>query len=175
MAQASFKRGLQYLLKSRSTEGDKENVIRVSSLLIRLAGTSTAARAFIGAIPKEKKKFLEFYQGQELLKWNVILKTELRERSFRGTLPENALETATIVRFVHGVLGELKFWDDLKIAYGDGKFSASVDSELTLILSAPYQLARWLPNPFHENYLRNSPELTPTVTTSPVAQTVSPE
>ena len=79
-------------------------------------------------------------------------------RSFRGTPPEGALETATIVRFADGVLGELKYWEELKGLYNDNRASASVDSELALVAAGPYQRAGWLPNPFHARY-KNVPFL----------------
>ncbi|MFB0521002.1 MAG: TIGR03790 family protein [Desulfatiglandales bacterium] len=152
MAGDSLHRGMQYLKESQTSEDKKEKLLRVSSLLIRLAGTSPAAKAFVGKMLKEEEKDRGLSQGQELLKWNAILKSELLEGSFWGILPEKALETATTVRFIHGIVGELKFWDEVKRMYGEDKTSASVDSELTLMVAGPYQHAQWLPNPFHASY-----------------------
>ena len=152
MARESLNRGLQYLKESQTTEDNKKKILRVSSLIIRLAGTSLAAKAFVGKILKEEKKAQELFRSQELLKWNAVLKSELLERSFWGIVPEKALETATAQRFVNGVIGELKFWDEVKRVYEEGKTSVSVDSELTLMMVGPYQRAQWLPNPFHARY-----------------------
>ena len=154
MAEKSFKGGLRYLIEAKSKEGEQESMLGASSVLIRLVGAASMAKAILEGTGKGKDDYLKFFRNQELLKWHALLKTELGEISFRGIRPENALETATIVRFVNGVIGELKFWDEIKTTYEDGKYSASVDNELTLILAGPYQLARWLPNPFHENYDR---------------------
>ena len=154
IAGESFARGLQYLETSKTSINDNDVRARISSLLIRLAGTSTAAKAFIGIMSKQEEKNREMFKSQELLKWDAILRREMNERSFLGELPENALETATTVRFIDGVLGELRFWYELKTKYEDGRTSASVDSELTLILAGPYQHAGWLPNPFHDRYKR---------------------
>lgn len=154
MAGESFKGGLRYLIEAKSKEGEQESILGASSVLIRLVGAASMAKAILEAAGKGKDDYLKFFKNQELLKWHALLKTELGEISFRGIRPENALETATVVRFVNGVIGELKFWDEIKTTYEDGKYSASVDNELTLILADPYQLARWLPNPFHENYDR---------------------
>ena len=52
------------------------------------------------------------------------------------------------MRLVHGIVGELIYWNDLETFYGKAQTSASVDSELTLIMEESYQLAGWLPNPF---------------------------
>ena len=152
MARESLNRGLQYLKESQTTKDNEKKILRVSSLLMRLAGTSLATKAFVGKSHKEEKKAQELFQSQELLKWNAVLKSELLERSFWGILPEKALETATAVRFVNGIIGELKFWDEVKRVYEEGKTSASVDSELTLMMVGPYQRAQWLPNPFHARY-----------------------
>ena len=154
MAGESFKGGLRYLIEAKSKEGEQESMLGASSVLIRLVGAALMAKAILEGAGKGKDDYLKLFRNQELLKWHALLKTELGEISFRGIRPENALETATVVRFVNGVIGELKFWDEIKTTYEDGKYSASVDNELTLILAGPYQLARWLPNPFHENYDR---------------------
>lgn len=152
MAGESVERGLRYLGKPQANKHDKEKLLRVSSILIRVVGTSPAARAFIVGMVKENDELRELFQSQELLRWNAILQSELLERSFWGILPEKALETATSVRFVNGIVGELRFWDELKRLYEAGETSASVDSELTLIMAGPYRLDRWLPNPFHARY-----------------------
>lgn len=152
MARESLNRGLQYLKKSQTTKENREDFLRVASLSMRLAGTSLATKAFVGKILKEEKKAQELFRSQELLKWNAILKSELLEKSFWGIVPEKAFETATAVRFINGIIGELKFWDEVKRVYEEGKTSASVDSELILIMVGPYQRAQWLPNPFHARY-----------------------
>ncbi len=154
MAGESFKGGLRYLIEAKSKEDEQESMLGASSVLIRLVGVASMAKAILEGAGKGKDDYLKFFKNQELLKWHALLKIELGEISFRGIRPENALETATVARFVNGVIGELKFWDAIKTVYEDGKYSASVDNELTLILAGPYQLARWLPNPFHENYDR---------------------
>jgi len=154
MAGESFKSGLRYLIEAKSDETEQASILGVSSVLIRLVGAESMAKAILEGTGKGKDDYLKFFKNQELLKWHALLKTELGEMSFRGVRPENALETATAVRFVNGVIGELKFWDKVKTTYAGGKYSASVDSELTLILAGPYQLERWLPNPFHENFDR---------------------
>jgi len=139
MAEESFARGLQYLGKTQTDRKDDKRIrASITSLLMRLAGTSVAAKAFVERVSKQQDKASELLQGQEILWWHAILKSELDEKSFLGILPEQAVETATTVRFVHGILGELKFWEELRVFYGDGKTSAAVDSELTLIAAGPY-------------------------------------
>ena len=152
IAGESFIHGLEYLRKSETDRDRQEIRPRILSLLIRMGGTSPAAKAFVGRMGTDEENSRGLFQGRELLKWNVLLRRQLAERSFRGILPEKALETATLVRFTDGILGELKFWDELKKVYEESRTSASVDSELTLITTGPYQHAGWLPNPFHISY-----------------------
>jgi len=154
MARQSLKRGVQYLKKEQATENSSNTILKVSSLLIKLTGTSPATVGFLVKMRKEDKKDQTLLQSQALVRWNAILRTDLLERSFWGIFPENALEIASAVRLIDGIVGELKFWDEVKRLYQDGETSASVDSELILIMAGLYQRAKWLPNPFHARYER---------------------
>ncbi|MBU4185776.1 MAG: hypothetical protein KKC23_06205, partial [Proteobacteria bacterium] len=93
----------RYLIEAKSKEGEQESILGASSVLIRLVGAASMAKAILEAAGKGKDDYLKFFKNQELLKWHALLKTELGEISFRGIRPENALETATVVRFVNGV------------------------------------------------------------------------
>jgi uncharacterized protein (TIGR03790 family) len=148
----SFSRGLQYLKEEETDKDHRSRRLKVYSILMRLAGTSLAAKTFAEGAFKDKEERQEAFDRHELLKWDAVLRGQRMARSFRGTLPEEALETATVVRFADGVLGELQYWEDLKDVYNDGRASASVDSELTLCAAGSYQRASWLPNPFHGQY-----------------------
>ena len=151
-ARETYTHALKYLNDSQANKDLEEIRARVLSVLIRLFGASPAANAYVGSLLKEGKTNQKRFQNQELLKWNTILKSELTMRAFLGTLPGQALDTATIVRFTDGLWGELKFWADLKEAYGKNETSASVDSELSLVMAPSYQVAKWLPNPFRPGY-----------------------
>jgi uncharacterized protein (TIGR03790 family) len=120
--------------------------------LIRLAGTSIGAQALAADAAKDDPQGTERLRNQALYKWHALLRNELDKSAFRGVLPEEAAETASAVRFVAGVMGELRFWQELQTTYAKKESSASVDSELTFVLEEPYQLAKWLPNPFHDRY-----------------------
>ena len=146
--------GFRFLRKVSIPKENRIKIRRISSLLMRLVGTSHAEKALLERMSKEEREDRRLVQSQELLTWNAILKGELLERSFWGIRPEQALEIATAVRFVDGILGELKLWYELKRMYEDDAISASVDSELTLTMAGPYQRVRWLPNPFHIKYDR---------------------
>jgi uncharacterized protein (TIGR03790 family) len=153
MAEESFTRGVQYLGGPQTDRKDEKRIrAGIASLLMRLGGTSVAAKAFVERVSKQQEKARELFLSQEILTWHAILRSELDENSLSGVLPEDALQTATTVRIVHGLLGELRFWEELKIFYEDGTSSAAVDSELTLISAGPYPHAKWLPNPFHSRY-----------------------
>ncbi len=152
-AEESFTRGLQFLAQPQTDRTDDQGLrAGIASLLMKLGGTSVAVKAFFERMSKEGQKDPEVFKNQEILAWHAILKSELDEKSFSGVLPEEALKTATAVRFVHGVLGELTFWEEIKAFYTGGETSAAVDSELTLIMAGPYPHAKWLFNPFHSQY-----------------------
>ena len=143
---------INYLRTQDSEIQDFNTRIELVSTLIRLTGVSPTARL-------AKKQFMEgkssdsiFTENKTLLEWGEILKHELTRITLRGVLPEKALEEATIVRLSEGIIGELKFWERLKEGYSKKWISASVDSELTMVLAGPYQLYGWLPNPFLRMY-----------------------
>jgi len=148
----SFNRGLEHLEKSQTSNDPNETHTRISSLLIRLAGISPAVKNLAARLSMEDKAGTGMPKNQPLLRWDAILRKELVERLFWGTLPKKALETAATVRFIDGIIGELRFWDTLKTVYEKGRKSASVDSELTLMMVGSFPHASWLPNPFHIRY-----------------------
>jgi len=95
-----------------------------------------------------------FLRVNKLLKYNAILNKQFTELQYLGFTPEKALEVSTIIRIVNGVIGELLFWEAQQKKQIGEMASASVDSELTLVLAANYQFSRWLLNPFlatHDN------------------------
>ena len=143
---------INYLRTQDSEIEDFDTRIELVSILIRLTGVSPTARL-------AKKRFMEgkstnsiLTENKTLLEWDAILKRQLTRITFRGVLPEKALEEATIVRLSEGIIGELKFWERLREGYSKKWMSASVDSELTMVLAGPYQLYGWLPNPFLRIY-----------------------
>ena len=56
MARESLHRGLEYLGKPPASKDRKMKLLTVSSLLIRLAGTSLAARSFVASMSEEEEK-----------------------------------------------------------------------------------------------------------------------
>jgi uncharacterized protein (TIGR03790 family) len=156
MAQASFARGAQYLQKAPRKAVDEPTRAEVISLLVKLGGTSPEADALMKKMSKSEGPERQEIQKQELLVLNAIMRQEVGVGMFRGIMPETAQEIAAAVRFVHGLMGELKFWEEARSLYAasDHRTGAAVDSELTMILAGPYQLASWLPNPFNLAYAR---------------------
>jgi len=122
------------------------------SLFMRLTGISSTATLVKKQLLKKRDLKTGLVQNKILLNLDAILKQQLAEIHFKGVLPEDALMSATIVRLEDGVVGELRFWEKLKKLHANPRASASVDSELTLILADSYQLAGWLPNPFLKKY-----------------------
>ncbi len=153
-AAGSVSRALRYMATSRADGGEEEIRLKISSILIRLTGTSTAVKAFAEGLSLKREADRQELQRQILFKWNAILTREAAEKAFRGVLPDEALLRATSIRVTEGLLGELRYWRQLQIDYSAGETSAAVDSELALVLAESFQQARWLPNPFHDRYER---------------------
>jgi uncharacterized protein (TIGR03790 family) len=154
MAQASFLRGMAYLEKKPAAPAETGARAEVTSLLIRLGGTSPEARALMAQIARSQGPERQALQRQELLGWNAVVSGDVQEEMFRGILPETALEVAASIRFTNGLIGELKFWDDAGLLYAKRQTMAAVDSEMTLIMAGRYQTAGWLPNPFNLRFER---------------------
>jgi uncharacterized protein (TIGR03790 family) len=130
---------------------ETETYSKVVSLLFRMAGMSPIVNNVKNQISlMEDKDRIIFLRNNNLLKFNAILNSQLTEIQFRGFTPEKALEASTIVRMVNGVVGELLFWEAQRTKKNAEMTSASVDSELTLVLATDFQLSNWLLNPFLE-------------------------
>jgi uncharacterized protein (TIGR03790 family) len=143
-------RGKQYLDKQPATPATEATRAEISSLLIKLGGTSPEARALMAGLARGRRPGQGFQPG-ELLGSPPVGQEDLEERAFRGILPNTAKETAAAIRNAHGLLGELKFWYE---AQRSSQTMAAVDSELTLVMAGPYQKGGWLPNPFYLGFER---------------------
>ncbi|SPD74221.1 conserved exported hypothetical protein [uncultured Desulfobacterium sp.] len=147
-AEKAIKGAIKYLEDHQSEKGAEPVKQTILSLVIRLSGTSVFVKASMEKMSKLGDKDKVILNDHQFLIQHSILQQELTRQSFKGVLPENALETASRVRLVGGLMGELGFWQELDMQYGKAQTSASVDSELAMITAGPYQLAGWLPNPF---------------------------
>ncbi|WP_133111603.1 TIGR03790 family protein [Candidatus Scalindua japonica] len=134
---------------------EMEDYSKVVSLLFRMAGMAPIVKDVKNQVSSmDEKDRTVFLRNNNFLKFNTILNSQLAEIQFRGFTPEKALEVSTIIRMVNGVIGELLFWE---AQYRNGKIemtSASVDSELTLVLAENFQRSKWLLNPFMINYAK---------------------
>jgi uncharacterized protein (TIGR03790 family) len=155
-AQKAFSRGQAFLKRAPTTPAEKSAQAQVQSLLIKLGGISPEARALIAGMARSESHERRLRQWQEFLGGNVTQREEVQEEMFRGILPATALKVAAAIRSIHGLFGELKFWDYARFLYTKGQTTAAVDSELTLILAGPYQRAGWLANPFNLMFRRLS-------------------
>jgi len=152
-ANRSLLKASEYLSASKQDKRNLGNNTRAASILIRLGGLSPIAKAVFKKVLSNAGKGAQFILGNDnLLQWNAVLEQQLVEIPFRGVLPGEAQKVASIIRMVNGLMGELKFWDDMYKTNNKKMTSASVDSELTMILSKPYQTIKWLPNPFLKNF-----------------------
>lgn len=139
-------RGVAFLQKKPSRPGFDAGRHGILSQIIKLAGSEPEFEAFKqqvqnrgpGAAPPLPPQLQQF----------AVLKTGQEEASFRGILPETALELAPSIRHTNGLVGELQFWQRAAQIYDNPQTKAAVDSELTMLLAEPYQKAQWLPNPF---------------------------
>lgn len=152
-ANRSLLKTSEYLSASKQDKRNLDNNARAASILIRLGGLSPIAKGVFKKALSNAGKWAQFtLRNDNLLKWNAILEQQLIEIQFRGVLPGEAQKVASIIRIVNGLVGELNFWDHMYKIKNEKMTSASVDSELTMILSKPYQTAKWLPNPFLKNF-----------------------
>ena len=149
----SLVRGQEYLDQQPATPATEATRAEISSLLIKLGGTSPEARALMAGLPGGSRPSQGLRPGK-LLESPLVSREDREERAFRGILPDTAPETAAAIREAHGLLGELKFWYEAQLLYVKPQTMAAVDSELTLIVSGPYQKSGWLPNPFHLRFER---------------------
>lgn len=139
----------EYLKKYIPTASNQETYLQTVSLLFRITGMSPMVKDIRNQIlSMDDQERSIFLRVNNLLKYNAILNKQLTELQFFGFTPEKALEVSTIIRTVNGVIGELLFWEAQQKKQIGEMTSASVDSELTLILTANYQFSRWLLNPF---------------------------
>ncbi|MDP1761465.1 MAG: TIGR03790 family protein, partial [Deltaproteobacteria bacterium] len=149
----SLVRGQEYLDKQPATPATEATRAEITSLVIKLGGTSPEARALMARMARERSP-RRGLRPRELLGSPPISPEDMEERAFHGILPNTAQETATAIRDANGLLGELKFWYEAQQLYGKPQTMAAVDSELTLIMAGPYQKAGWLPNPFNLRFER---------------------
>lgn len=145
-AEASINRAFKFLAAQSPSGAPAESRVKALSLLLRLVGATLEVK-----IPPEKggagpPQLRELFWGRD------ILQRELEARLLRGVRPQEALETAATIRLARGVLGELKFWEEMNQIYQQPQRTAAVDSELTLALAPSYRLAGWLPNPFNDRF-----------------------
>jgi uncharacterized protein (TIGR03790 family) len=143
----------EYLKKYIPVASETEIYSKVVSLLFRMAGMAPIVNDAKNKISSmDEKEKVVFLRNNNLLKFNAILNSQLAEIQFRGFTPDRAIEVSTVIRMVNGVIGELLFWE---AQYRNKKIemtSASVDSELTLVLATNFQISRWLLNPFLEKF-----------------------
>lgn len=140
-------------LQAKEAEGKipPEIVLEMGSILFRLAGMSPIAFGLQKQIVNEQESSLR-HKNNEFLKLTTILNRQLAKIPFRGVIDDNIQDVASIVRASQCLIGELIYWYGLKESDPSSMTSASVDSELSLMLAEPYLKSRWLPNPFLDQF-----------------------
>jgi uncharacterized protein (TIGR03790 family) len=152
-SQDSLVRGKEYLDKQPATPATEATRAEITSLVIKLGGTSPEARALMAGMARGKSP-RQGLRLRELLGSHPVTLEDIEERAFHGILPDTAKETAEGIRFNNGLLGELKFWYEAQQLYDKSQTTAAVDSEMTLIIAGSYQKNGWLSNPFNLRFER---------------------
>ncbi len=143
----------QRMSDAQTSKNNPGLYIQISSIIIRMTGVDPAIKTIKKQLTEQEEPPAECVLKQPLLKWNAIFKWEWAQSTFQGVLPNQAMERGSLARLTGGIAGELTFWKNLQTVYNSNNWrSASVDSELCLILRAPHQRVGWLPNPFYSKY-----------------------
>jgi uncharacterized protein (TIGR03790 family) len=143
-------RAQQFLQQNPAGRGVDSKRAAIAAQFVKLAGSEPEFAAY-------QKQVLKSGAGPpttlpDRFQDYARLKIRQQEAIFQGILPETALELAPSFRQTNGLFGELQFWVHSVQIYQNPLTEAAVDSELTLVLAGPYQLAQWLPNPFLSQY-----------------------
>ena len=155
IARASLVRGNEYLEKPPATPANEATRAEITSLLVKLGGTTPEGRALMSGMARSQNRRLALHPRELLGPDQARQELRLQEEMFRGILPETAPKNAATIRANHGLLAELRFWYEAG-GSGNTQSLAAVDSEMTLIVAGPYQRVGWLPNPFHIRFERLS-------------------
>jgi len=122
----------------------------ISAIVFQLAGATPVAEAITRQMTDKESK-TKASRGA-LSHWAGVINIQLAHVPFRGLTNENAFEIASLVRTSRGLIGELGFWLEVEQIDPADQTSASVDSELTMLLIPQYSKAKWLPNPFQDQF-----------------------
>ncbi|MBI5789272.1 MAG: TIGR03790 family protein [Candidatus Schekmanbacteria bacterium] len=120
-----------------------KNVEEIESIIIRMVGLAP----LVQEIERKANDKMD-----NILNLGVLMENQLLRVFFLGATFENAPELASTMRIARGLAGEAKFWYSLKDFDPGQESSASLESELSLILAEPYVKAKWLPNPFQKQF-----------------------
>ncbi len=138
----------EFQMKARFLPKPPQPILEIESIAFRLVGLSPIARGIKKRAEWKGYGFEAIFKNDSLLRGSAVIETQLAKVPFRGVTRENMQDVASMLRVSRGLVGELSFWYGLQGVGDSDETSASVDSELSLILAEPYLKARWLPNPF---------------------------
>ena len=126
--------------------------LEIQSLIIQTLGTGPTAKSYADYLAAQKSRGLTPGRIDNLFQLHNLLDNEIKRQAFLGLRPEQALEGAVKVRFIGGVIGEFKFWVNIKTLFEKPLALAALDSELIGLLTGLYQEPAWLPNPFKTDF-----------------------
>ncbi|OIP48862.1 MAG: hypothetical protein AUK28_04520 [Desulfobacterales bacterium CG2_30_60_27] len=142
-ARSVVQQTLRFLAAPPKPPPTPATLAEIHSLLYLLAGTEPFARLASGKADG----------GEDfLVKLHGIVANQLASLPFLGVPPGLELQTAALIRAGQGLVGELSFWQERQQRDPEPMTAAAVDSELALLLAGSYDLARWLPNPWHVQF-----------------------
>lgn len=146
----TVKRATEIKQSSGQVQISPDAAQEIAAIVFRLTGIAPFAGA---ALQETKTNGPENgFRKTDLLKWAMIIDGRLAHVPFQGVTENNAYDTASLVRVSRGLIGELDFWHGIEGINIDDQVSASVDSELTMLLVPSFNKARWLPNPFLDQF-----------------------
>jgi len=145
-AEATLKQAIKFANGAISPEAQ----LRIQAIAIRLAGLEPFARQAAG----QPQAPTNAGAGNLLPQLSAVLHSQMTRLQFTGIPEAKEAEASSLIRANNGLLGELVLRHELGQLDSNALTSAAVDSELALLLVAPVQLARWLPNPYHAQFDR---------------------
>jgi uncharacterized protein (TIGR03790 family) len=147
-AKSAFLKANEFQLNAKQELKKQLVSLEIGSILFRFVGINVAVNELKKKAETEGIKIETILKKDSIFKWSLVFNSRLAQIPFRGVTDENIQDLASMVRVSQGLVGELKFWYQLRDREPSAMTSAAVDSELTLVLAESYLKAKWLPNPF---------------------------
>lgn len=154
-AKSAFIRANKFQLSAKKEVKEQQISLEIGSIIFRFVGINMAANELKKKAETQGIELKTILQKDSIFKWSLLFNSRLAQTPFHGITDENVQDLASMVRVSQGLIGELKFWYQLRDQDLSAMTSAALDSELPLVLAESYLKAKWLPNPFLFKYDKN--------------------